>query len=196
VSKFDLNFFRPFLSFDDTRPALKSPFQNGIEMVASDGRILIAVPEADVDLSIPRRNQDEDRPGNVGQLFDGTEGNQQPFVSLEVLLKCREQIPCIGCDGHGVILVWAGNGSMEQTCPDCTGSKVMFNRESPVEVGDRSVGAGYLEKIHRLPGSEIQPLRPGSEVWMEDTPMLFRFDGGRGLLMPLRPVSSPKVAKG
>lgn len=183
-----LSFFTPFLSVDPEREPLRTPFQIGGEMVATDGRILIAVPEKDVVAMIPRRDTDSSRPGNVGALFDIPLGNLQPFVSLDLVFCSREKISCAECGGSGY--------ESFRRCRGCWGTGKHYSRKSPVLIGDRQVSIWYLERIASLPGAEIQPLRPGSLIHApDDEPMLFRFEGGRGLLMPLRPNPTPKTVK-
>jgi hypothetical protein len=105
---------------------------------------------------------------------------------------------CPDCEGTGKIEWTVGKHEYEDDCKECDGTgKAEGNREPcekcggignkrlaiPVHVGEVRYDRQYLAIIKDLPNSKIYPVKPRGTVIK---PSLFTFDGGDGIIMPLR----------
>lgn len=160
---------------DEWRPHLNKPFRFKGYVYATDGRLLIRIAD---DESFPA--YDKLDPTSFLKQAEQASYIIAPKVELPPV-KAAKRIDCPGCNGRG----------HEHDCPDCEcecdaccGSG--FIDDTP-EVSTMFAGqifdVKFIRKIYTLPGLEIAPNPGGCDLF---TPLCFRFDGGLGVLMPMR----------
>lgn len=159
----------PFLSTDETREAMMTPFSYGTFTYATDGRIIVRV---DRRADIPERNN-APKQVQIEDIFrkaTGADWMEVPTLPTPILEKC------LACGGHGKI-EWE---KQTYECEECEG-KGSNRKLIPVDICAQQFSDEYLEKIKSLPGAMIAP-----SITREAKPMPFCFDGGRGVMMPMR----------
>jgi hypothetical protein len=150
---------------DECEPGrdLSVPFSLNGHTYATNGHICVRVPRRP---DIPE-NKEAPNPENLEWDFSRMKFGPLPEGPL------REQ--CRMCDGRGY----------EHDCPDCRrecehcdgiGEQLL----PPIRIGEARFKGVYISWIRELPGLEIGKPKPVD-------PLPFRFDGGEGLLMPMRP---------
>lgn len=166
---------KQFCGFDPFRPYLHEPFTVGDFTYATNGHILVRV--AKVDGAGPLKR---DKPLNVEAVLKWHWQTEIDFY------PCNLQIPksddpgiCPECDGRG----------KEHDCPECECECVRCDgtgkghKKISAKVAGVDFDVFYLRQIASLPGLEISSTAiPGDNT----VPMMFRFNGGVGALMPLR----------
>lgn len=161
-----------FCSTDPARPYIHKPFSIGKATFATNGYVCVRVSRVD---GAP----EQDKP-NPGKLF-ADYFKDEPRGSLEVVLpEIKEDWnECSACGGSG----------KEHDCLDChcgecdlCGGEGKNNsaRMVKVKVGSAVYNAKYIQQLMALPGLRF-PSNPPA-----DAAAGFVFDGGEGLLMPLR----------
>ena len=164
---------RPFCEKENTRYQLHSPFVQGGEWCATDGRILACVPAPGLPDTIPTGtgwSGQKLRLPNVGEIINPITGVKewQPLPPLVT-----------NCDKCGS----TGRVSKTCICEDC-GHRHSQERncECNAIIGNRRIAVAYALEIYKLPGVTWG-------VIDEDDPLsvvFFRFaGGGRGIVMPL-----------
>lgn len=157
-----------FCSTDDTRLAIQAPWTNEDYTFATDGRILVRVPpvaEVPDNPNAPRKTTELQ-----WRLFETAE-----FAPLPELPE-PERAECSNCGGFG----------MEHECPDCThlcdecGGKGSCEKQQATQVGTHTLDARFLRKIAALPNPIIAMNGETNNA------VPFKFDGGEGLVMPMR----------
>lgn len=159
---------------DKFRPYLNRPFTVGEFSYATDGRIMVRVPRID----------GWDPPG-IDHAWDG------PFKGLEKALfgplahKALPPLPkstereCEDCEGRG----------KEHDCPDCEcdcencdgSGREIITPEISTTIRGGIFNLKYVALMLELPGVLVQTDRADGEA-----PLLFKFDGGIGAMMPRR----------
>ena len=157
----------PFCSpQDDPRYYLCAPFSDGDFSYATNGHIIVRVPRrADI------QEREKAHP-SCHKLF--IENPAREMIAIPDIPPAPPQIDCMTCEATGK---W-NDGDTVEKCEDCggTGKK---NARQDIAVGEVHFAAKYLRLIITLPGAgKISPNGTGS-AW-------FTFDGGDGLLMPIR----------
>lgn len=163
-----------FCSTDSYRRNLQQPFSQGGHTFATNRIILVRVPEMD---GIEERSNAPDVISLFNKFFDIEGARHLNKVALPDQTVKDE--PCIACDGRGV----------EYECPDCDGKgRVDVNSDEGVSlsIDGTSFALKYVRMLYTLPNVRIKvnvndPLGPTS----------FAFDGGDGLIMPMR-IQHPK----
>jgi hypothetical protein len=84
---------------------------------------------------------------------------------------------CKECDGEGEV----GSGVLSAETEPCEACKATGRQYTIQRIDARSFNVEYLRMILELPSIEYQPDHDNS-----DSTMRFRFDGGVGVLMPVR----------
>lgn len=84
---------------------------------------------------------------------------------------------CKGCDGDGEVGIVGG---ADLTCERCSGSGT--EHDVPVMFGATAINFRYLKLMERLPG-----LLVGLSEKVFPAVIPFKFDGGAGLVMPIKP---------
>lgn len=196
----DLETLKRFSSKDPTRTQILEPWSRGEYSFATDSRILIRVPRLD---QIPE-NRDAPATDHLFAKFPHA-GNWLSIPGLpepqdEPCPECegsgKESARCQACKGEGTTLCPTcedgdlkcrkchGTGFDEEnrggtSCEHCDGSGKRPIRQS-ITVGNEVVDARYLRLIRDLPNVRIANGRK------EACALTFVFDGGDGLIMPIR----------
>lgn len=169
---------QPFCSTDETRWYLLKPFSKGEFSYATNGHIEIRQPRRD-----DVQEMDEKAP-----KFDPS----APLAGIESAVFSRAEVqlppapeatgPCKLCDGRG----------FEHSCPDCEcvcepckGTGEMDpERFISTSIGGVFFTLSYVRQMFTLPGVEVSKTSIMSDKPKESRPLLFRFNGGVGALMP------------
>ncbi len=166
-----LTLIRSFCGDDETRFVFMNPFNFEGSTIATDGRIMVWIPQIDI-------------PENKGTPIKNLKivmdvWKDGPWETIESLPEAKFE-DCEWCKGQGNC-VKCDCGS-DHKCGECDGSgKFEINQE--VVIGNRLLGSVFLSKMVKLPGLLIAPTQGGVM-----DPMSFKFDGdGKGLIMPRRP---------
>lgn len=149
----------PWWNCDSSRPFVFSGYRH-----ATDARICIRVPA-------------------IGE-FDTSPGNR-PFPPCEMRFQ---DFPTIADwtrwpapnqeDEHAICAVCAGTGGMGSiVCEHCSGEGRWLERKQLI--GSKFIDVRYDQKIRALPNAHFSS--PADEP-----AIYFRFDGGEGVVMPLR----------
>ena len=179
---------------------MRTPFTRGEWVYATNGHIAVRVPRADgieaseIDL-FPR----------IEAIFK--QNKWDTFVSLPSLppadqcrtcngsgigYKCtecdgtgqfdhgRHTYDCDECDGTGQ----TDNGNDEEPCQVCDGTGEL--RYQKIQVGPWHYNRRYLAKIIDLPELQFAQRPDGPTINGSDGIANFTFEGGEGLLMPMR----------
>lgn len=159
-----------FCSVDETRVPLLKPWRDGEFTYASDGRVVLRVAAEPGDVANDKAPSAE----RMAPYFD-------PFIVDDLAWQKLPELPeakfeeCDKCDGDKVHECDCGH---QHDCPACEGSgKVEI--QDHIDIGQSRFNYYYLRLIGDLPNLEIA-------VRGELDPMLLRFDGGVGVLMPMR----------
>lgn len=160
-----------FCGKDETRPYLMKPFSVGDFTYATNGHIMVRVPK-DPDIGPPSKSFNPDRP------LEGVETATFVAPKFKLPSKPPADAECEECDGRGY----------KHDCPHCecqcracagTGSQAEEGNVS-TEYGGVTLAMRYVRKMLALPAIELSVPRSA------DAPLLFRFKGGVGALMPMR----------
>ena len=168
------------------REYLTMPFSHGDSTYASDARICIKVP----------RYPHHDAPwANARQLEaikkieDYLRTEYTNYFPLPAPPQDGYGTRCPLCEGKGygnhVECTCCGSDEVETThndepCPRCENGKITW--ECRVNIGTQSVNSYYLVKLGLLKNVQIANHPDGGINQLK-----FTFDGGVGLLMPMRP---------
>lgn len=183
---------------DEPRAYLRAPFSRDGWIYATNGHIAVRVPKVE-GIDAP----ESDKPANIANLFE--KSKRDNFTELPKL-PAAEKCPvcngsCIGykcpeCDGKGDF----DKGSHNHSCKECGGSGQVDDgydadkepcvecdgdgesRYKAVKVGKWHYDRRYLAKIKKLPAVKFACPPYGED----NVPAYFVFDGGEGLLMPMR----------
>lgn len=172
----------PFCSKDETRPILMSPFNANGYTYATDGAILVRVP------ALPEwetKESDPKPPGCSKMYQDFPARNDPRFVPLKGQPTGEEMVTCSRCHGSGAII--CEEFREPDFCPNCDGEKTHPNREA-FHIGVRAIAMHLALKMCRLPGLLVatEYFYEANKLPMNLHPLPFIFDGGDGLLMPMR----------
>ena len=152
-----------------------SPFSKGEWTYATNGHIIVRVP-----LVAGLR---EDGP-NADKIFENATKGDRPSLILVTPelppLSDAQAVDCDDCDGTGLV---HDCPSCDCKCEECSGTG-LCDGASPdkavsVQIGDVPFACEYIRLVSALPGLRIT--RP-----IKEKPWWFSFDGGEGILMPLR----------
>jgi hypothetical protein len=152
---------------------LGQPWSAGAYTYASNGHILVRVSRChDVPENHLAPNAEE-----LIEMAYGGEFVQMPPVQIPPLVETE----CEECGGSG----------HEHECPDCecdcktcSGTGTTLER-STIAIDEALFATTYIRRILELPGLEI------SRYPAPEDPLSFRFLGGIGLLMPMKPGHPP-----
>lgn len=160
---------------DEWRPYLNKPFRSKGHVYATDGRLLIRVAD---DESFPACDKVD--PTSFLKQAEQASYITAPKVELPAV-EAAKHVHCPDCNGRG----------HEHDCPDCececgacrgSGSVNDTPRVSTTFAG-QTFDLKFIRKLYTLPGLEIAPNPSDCDLF---TPLCFRFDGGLGVLMPMR----------
>lgn len=165
-----------FCGTDWYRTYLHKPFSLDGFTWATNGHVIVRVDPVEGVEPLPK-----DRPLNAAATLAGMES--ATFFPPSFSLPPEEpvgEIECPSCDGRG----------HEHDCPecqcacdDCAGKGLIPNEpKTSTTIGGVHFTLKYVHLICALPGIEISHTAKATLGNMR--PMLFRFDGGVGALMP------------
>lgn len=167
-----LETLKQFVSVDPVRLSTTEPWIENGKLFATDGRILVMTDLID---GFARTNTLPPPPN--GKLVIADFPNDPSAHKWEPAPKVeRPMVACGACGGRGTHVCTCGN---VHPCPHCESGKIVDKTKNR-EVGTRLIADHYLSKIATLPNCEV--CMDGKEI----DPMPFRFDGGIGLLAPIR----------
>jgi len=195
-------------SEDDPRWILHTPFTFGEWTYATDGAIAVRVPAMP---DYPMAGADHKIAAKCADFFEKT----TPVEPLPGMPAFERPMPklCDCCDGNGSVTECAacrGEGgdyndveNEWSDCDECNGRGFFpggavkceeCNGEgnlkwmTPVRIGENWITLHYLERIERLPSLRAGwlPFDGGYPVEANQKILRFAFDGGEGLLMPIR----------
>lgn len=158
-----------FCGTDKHRPHLHQPFSRGDWTYATNGHILVRQPRR---TDVPEVKNSP----NPEKLFAAVDVSlpSRPLPVFE--FPTPERTTCLSCEGRGT----------EHDCPDCQCEcEICGGRGERVEritagIGATSFSAKYIAMLAALPDIKV-PAEPPI-----DAAMYFTFDGGDGLLMPMK----------
>ncbi|MDY0164628.1 hypothetical protein [Desulfobotulus sp.] len=178
--------FEEIRSFAGSR--FPEPFVMDGYMQATDGKILVRVPITNTLLALAGPNCGK-HTATIGEwLWSGhhaVDWVDLPIIDMESLEPCGTcrgtlKVPamdtCPECDGEGEIPSRAQ--VVDCTTCDSTGKKI--DTENPVKIGEAHIQIRYLLKIAGLSGAKIAQV----SRWYDPVP--FVFDGGQGVVMPVK----------
>ena len=190
-----LELLKKFVSQDDPRKYMRSPFTRGEWTYATNGHIAVRVPKIDGVEILPEKHLPL-----LESLFQSVGGND--FIALPWMPPPEECLLCSGtgiayecpeCDGEGEF----EHGTHSYCCEECGGSGQVEYREKseiacricggtgvarykPMKVGGSHFDLFYLHLINGLPGAKFAPGAGRMDM------ARFVFDGGEGILMPMK----------
>lgn len=187
---------KPFCaSADDMRTYLHAPWRTVDGIVATNGHIIICVPDEGGDYpgepkTIKNVVASLTKKYPAGEFLDLKSITLPPKIICETckgtghyrIIDCEDcdgdgefyhgnhYYHCKECDGEGSVR--AAVGRPEQ-CDDCGG---MGEKSTIIDVGSSSYQRKYLAQLQALPNCRISPIKNSGSR--------FEFDGGFGWLMP------------
>jgi hypothetical protein len=162
---------KQFCSTDRIRFNLHNPFSQGEFTYATDGRVAVRVPRI---MDFP----EADKPAVSGIFLSYFKDGPKGSIKVDLPEITTGEQDCKECGGTG----------HEHDCPDCTcecdfcdgDGTVPHLAKVCVTIGDALYDAAYIKQILSLPGLKFAE-KPSKE---DAAP--FVFDGGEGILMPMR----------
>lgn len=152
---------------DDCEPLWQHvPWSRGQYTYATNGHILIRLPRQVEVPENPRAVECD----NLFPSMDGRTWFPLPVVVPPPLVECDD------CEGRGK---YGGPKGHVHQCDECEGTGKLMPIVR-VAVGNAEFQQAYLALLGQLPNCQIA-------VTGSTTAAVIRFDGGEGLIMPLRP---------
>ena len=144
------------------------PWSRGDYTFATDGRIIIRLPRmADV-------LEKEDTPDALilwANVLISGDPVSIPNLPPPKLVRCED---CLGESKEAIA-----------ECEECEGTG-MIRAVQNTEVGGMTFADQYLELIKELPDYKFYPVKYDFSLGFKAPPSPFTFDGGDGLLMPVK----------
>lgn len=168
---------QPFCGPDASRYALDKPWNKGGFTFATDGRVCVRLPTSE-----PDTVDDQRSPKIEDTLFEGT-GDWQKWPKVKKCGKCENgyaKRDCRECDGLCKHTCSCGH---EHDCGECDGEgeveTICDCRNESTRICGVLISNHYAWLIGRLPKVECRVSRT-------DQLLVFRFDGGVGVVMGMR----------
>lgn len=178
----------------NTRYAINDPWNAGGFTYATDCRVCIRVPTAEPDT--PRGERKFVPAADVVNPIDRV-SKWHPWPAVERCEACNGDGgkvipagPCGECNGRGFEICEECGSDDKIICGRCDGAKTLPERFERCEAcvyeriggfGGRQIARHYASLIGTLPNVCWGGAKDGPEE-----PLFFRFDGGEGVVMPLR----------
>jgi len=149
-----------------------APFNQGSHAYATDSHILVRVAQRDLP-------EPEGKVPNVLAMSWDVDGEWQPLPPVSSLVRANycndcgntgKVSPTVECPMCDCLVPYPGPG---KDCRCCV-----------LTLGGLAFGAGYLRKIEALPGPVEWLIAPSGGTEKNNV-LHFRFQGGRGMLMPV-----------
>jgi len=191
-----------FCAANDYREYIRRPWKVGERVYATNGKYAIRLDSADghsvEEITGKRANVEK----LIAEHVVVSEWGSVPNLPAKIdCWACRgtgkvRLGECEDCDGNGSF--WHGNhdyecqncdgtgwhavdGGAEQDCSHCLGiGEELCRRENFTKVYNATVDGAFLRVIAQLPNVKVSSGKTATD------PIMFEFDGGCGLLMPLR----------
>lgn len=167
------------------RPYLHKPFTRDGFTWATNGHVIVRVDP--VDGVEPLSDK---QPLNVGATVAGLE--MANFFTPSFDLPPAQEptmVECAWCEGRGTVHDCPDCGCI---CEDCDGKKMVQSEPtSSTTIGGVYFTLRYVHLICSLPGLQIAHTAIAKGPALK--PLLFRFDGGVGALMPRTSKSDPHI---
>jgi hypothetical protein len=181
-----------FCADGDFRRYLNNPFMQGEYAVASNAEIAIRTTEFEGEY--PAK---EDKWVDISAVIDRACKSELPMLPIPADLPPTKLCPdcdrkdwyaketCDDCNGEGTFEHGRheydckncdGEGEIKAQCLKCGGKGYLIEA---VQIGDAHFSSSYLALLADLPGIAIAPNG-------KDGAAYFKFDGGDGVLMPMR----------
>ena len=161
-----------FCSTDETRINIVTPWSKDEYSFATNGHLIVRVPRL---VDVPER----DAAPSGDKLFPYKEPPEWVRLSdMEIPEAVRAD--CSECNGDKTIMHDDCSDCNGHNCPECNGKGEVIVDRIPVPVGTGHFQLAYLHMLKELPNCKIGP---------NADPMdhaVFQFDGGDGLLMPMK----------
>lgn len=157
---------QPFCS--TWNPNYKIPWSRGFYTFATDGSIIVRMP---IVADIP---DNPDSPDAL-RLWASVSISGDP-VSIPELPPVK-MTRCEDCLGESKAAI--------QECEECSGTGMVRGIQSTIIAG-MTFADKYLELIKALPGYKFYPVKYDFNLGKSPPPSPFTFDGGEGLLMPVK----------
>jgi hypothetical protein len=188
---------QPFCHPNRAYGSLSTPFSRGEHTYATDGHLIVRVPRlADV---FERDNTPRvDHLGwNHAELEDWANPPEIDQATLKLCSVCKgsgKTNICPECDGDGEVIAESHMREYEVVCKTCGGDGKIAGGEdvcdhclgngkdidNPVPWRGGHVSGQLLARLSTLPGLQLSRYGEPTEV------IRFKFDGGDGLVMPMR----------
>ena len=183
----------------ELRSHLYAPNQHSGWLIATNGHICVRVPDltATQPSSLPHCT-------SITKMFDEAHKVMRPLPDFEPGVPCVvcdgegqfKQSECNACEGEGSFTHYGedydckscnGDGWLRddlcgtpRSCQSCYGHGVKGRKTL---IYGATFDVSYLTKIKALPGIQVAVAERQPDIY---PPMYFTFDGGEGLLMPMR----------
>lgn len=171
----------PFCSKDIFRGPIQKPFSFESSTIATDGRILVKVdrvPDVPCDPSAPTEQ-------GIETMFKGYFPANPAWHPLPPVPARPQKEPdeiCSDCNGSGESK--CSHCGHYGECVECGGEGrfPVDEKTQRVPVGTRIIDGNHLRLMEKLPG-----IKAASDDGKPTDPLCFIFEGGMGLVMPIRP---------
>lgn len=190
-----------FCGVEDFREYLNAPWRRDGKLYATNGHVMVEI--ADDGREAPAYDK---HPNCLALFAKHAPGEFRAIPHLAKAVACRvcegrgmvyrEMCPdcdgkgefmhgmydysCQRCDGEGYFaFAKVPAGEKPQRCVACDGFGEEAGRELGTKVGDMTFATRLLRALTSLPGVEV------AVCTTEKHPLWVRFDGGRGLVMPM-----------
>jgi hypothetical protein len=158
---------KKFCSDDSDRFWINNPWSIDSYSLATNGYILIRIPRLE---DIPENPKAPDC-SNLWPPIQPQEWFEIPNLPSEEYKLCEE------CKGKGKIR-YERHGKLE-ICEDCYGDGKIKIVDQKIPIGNAVFAAWLLRMIVVLPNPKIGPMEKDNPAWI-------KYDGGDGLIMPMR----------
>jgi hypothetical protein len=168
---------QPFCGKEESRPYVNQPFRIGDFTFATDGRILLRIPAEDGDL--PPAGAPGGLSGQLVHMFKDLSEAVFAAPGSATLPPAPPTGECPSCDGRGFV---HDCPHCECVCKGCDGRGDLDpEKATSTTFAGATFCLAYIRQMLALPSIEI-----AAETAANGGPMLFRFAGGVGVLMPMR----------
>lgn len=204
-----MHYIQKFCSLDPHRSNISKPWSVGEHTIATNGHVMVRVPRLPdvpenpaapditkvLDIAAP---PDDMRPLPEFTMPSGARcqeclGKGRSYACPEcdgegsrICNACDHERDCDDCDGTGRVVMAPGKDAVPETCAPCYGEGIVYGGTpylylSPIFC----ISARYATWLRELPGLRLS--FASSAAGDNARPVPFVFDGGDGLIMPVRP---------
>lgn len=163
------------------RECMNRPIHMGAWTIATNGHIAIRIPR------LPATGETQTAPQSIAAIFDTHRTDD--LGELPLFTPPDGECDCALCGGSGEEVDDDYGNRVTSTCSDCNGSgKTPLLHDTSVEINGTILAGKYFELIRALPFPKLSyGYWPGAYVMgRSQHPVHFSFEGGIGLLMPMR----------